>query len=357
MTETKRISFSIPTAHERLAAFGLTEEEIERSLDLVEQKYGPVDELVPGEYAIELPIEEPGAPVYTNQDVISSFYAAARQVGADGWSWLSRAGLTGLVADRQGEYRGPAIDDLPGLTAGEKARIQAILAPTAAPPAEAVPSFTWVGPTGNHDSGRFGHQIEMMVIHFTASGSGTGTVSWFKNPQSKVSAHYVIDRDGRMFQVVKDGNNAWHAGLSSRPALGLEANRLRLERGDLIRPNPRAIGIEIVNWGPLEKRDNKYYNWTGKEHLGQVVEAGGQYWEPYTESQYDSLIELVSYLCKRYGVTIRYPPQGAGVYHERPQDLADFSGILGHSAIDNTKSDPGPHFDWDRLMAGLRSAG
>lgn len=357
MKETKRISFSIPTAHERLAAFGLTEEEIERSLDLVEQKYGPVDELVPGEYAIELPIEEPGAPVYTNQDVISSFYAAARQVGADGWSWLSRAGLTGLVADRQGEYRGPAIDDLPGLTAEEKARIQAILAPTAAPPAEAVPSFTWVGPTGNHDSGRFGHQIEMIVIHFTASGSGTGTVCWFKNPQSKVSAHYVIDRDGRMFQVVKDGNNAWHAGLSSRPALGLEANRLRLERGDLIRPNPRAIGIEIVNWGPLEKRDNKYYNWTGKEHPGQVVEAGGQYWEPYTESQYDSLIELVSYLCKRYGVTIRYLPQGAGVYHERPQDLADFSGILGHSAIDNTKSDPGPHFDWDRLMAGLRSAG
>ena len=172
MTETKRISFSIPTAHERLAALGLTEEEIELSLDWVEQKYGPVDELVPGEYTIELPIEETGVPVYTNQEVISAFYAAARQVGADGWGWLSRAGLTGLVADRQGEYQGPAIDDLPGLTWGEKARIKAILAPAEAPPAVVVPSFTWVGPTDNHDSGRFGHQIKMIVVHFTASGSG-----------------------------------------------------------------------------------------------------------------------------------------------------------------------------------------
>ena len=343
MTETKRISFSIPTAQERLAALGLTEEEIERSLELVEQKYGPVDELVPGEYTIELPIEEAGVPVYTNQDIIDAFYAAARQVGENGWGWLSRAGLTGLVADRQGEYQGPAIDDLPGLTTAEKASIKAVLGLTEAPPAEEAPSITWVGPTGNCDSGRSGHQIEMIVVHYTASGSGTGVVSWFKNPQSGVSAHYIIDRDGRILQLVKDGDTAWHAGLPGD-----------LARNDIIRPNPRAIGIETVNWGPLEKRDNKYYNWTGNEHQGQVVEAGGRYWEPYTEAQYESLIKLVSYLCKRYNVPIRYPPLGPGTYYERAQDLADFHGILGHNAINRYKSDPGPHFDWDRLMNGLR---
>ncbi len=344
MTETKRISFSMPTARERLAALGLTEEEIERGLELVEQKYGPVDELVTGEYTIELPIEEAGVPGYTNQDVISAFYAAAREVGENGWSWLSRARLTGLVADRQDEYRGPAIDDLPGLTTEEKASIKAILGLTEVPPAEEVPSVTWVGPTGNCGSGRSGHQIEMIVVHFTASGSGTGVVSWFKNPQSRVSAHYVLDHDGKILQLVKDGDTAWHAGLPGD-----------LARNDAIRPNPRSIGIEIVNWGPLEKRDDKYYNWTGNEHRGQVVEAGGKYWEPYTEAQCESLIELVSYLCKRYSVPTRYPPLGAGAYHERAQHLADFHGVLGHSAINRGKSDPGPLFDWDRLMDGLRS--
>jgi N-acetylmuramoyl-L-alanine amidase len=343
MTETKRISFSIPTARERLAALGLADEEIECSLDLVEQKYGSIDELTPGEYTIELPVEETGIPDCTNQAVISAFYAAAREVGENGWGWLSQAGLTGLVNDRQGQYQGPAIDDLPGLTTVEKASIKAILGLAGAPPTEEVPSFTWVGPTGNCDSGRFGHQIEMIVVHFTASGSGTGTVSWFKNPQSRVSAHYVLDRDGKMLQLVKDGDTAWHAGLPGD-----------LARDDVIRPNPRAIGIEIVNWGPLDKRDNKYYNWTGNEHLGQVVEAGGKYWEPYTEAQYKSLIGLVSYLCKRYSVPTQYPALGPGTYHEKAQDLADFKGILGHNAINRGKSDPGPHFDWDRLMDSLR---
>ena len=341
---TKRISFSIPTAQERLAALGLTEEEIEHGLHLVEQKYGPVDQLVPGEYTIELAIEEAEIPIYTNQDVISAFYAAAREVGENGWGWLSRAGLTGLVNDRQGEYQGPAIDDLPGLTAAEKASIKALLGLTEAPPAEEVPSFTWVGPTGNCDSGWFGHQIEIIVVHFTASGSGTGVVSWFKNPQSRVSAHYVLDRDGKILQLVKDGDTAWHAGLPGD-----------MERNDTIRPNPQSIGIEIVNWGPLEKEDGKYYNWVGKEHVGEVVEAGGRYWETYTDAQYESLIELVAYLCQRYNVPHRYPPLGPGTYYERAQDLADFHGILGHSAINRGKSDPGPHFDWDRLMDGLRS--
>jgi len=344
MTETKRISFSIPTASERLAALGLTEEEIERSLELVELEYGPVDKLAPGEYTIELPIEEAAGPVYTNQDMISACYAAAREVGENGWSWLSRAGLTGLVNDRQGEYRGPAIDDLPGLTTAEKASIKAILGLIEAPPVESVPSFTWVGPTGNCGSGRSGHQVEMIVVHFTASGSGTGVVSWFKNPQSGVSAHYILDHDGKILQLVKDGDTAWHAGLPGD-----------LARDDAIRPNSRAIGIEIVNWGPLEKRDDKYYNWTGNEHLGQAVEASGKYWEPFTEAQHESLIELVSYLCKRYSVPTRYAPLGPGAYHERAQDLANFKGVLGHSAINRGKSDPGPLFDWDRLMDGLRS--
>ncbi len=344
MTETRRISFSMPAACERLAALGLTEEEIEHSLELVGQKYGPVDLLIPGEYTIELLIEETGIPDCTNQDVINAFYAAAREVGENGWGWLSRAGLTGLVNDRQGKYQGPAIDDLPGLITEEKASIKAILGLTEAPPAESVPSLTWVGPTCNCDSSRSGHQIEMIVVHFTASGSCAGVVSWFKNPQSEVSAHYIIDHDGKILQLVKDGDCAWHAGLPGD-----------LERNDAIRPNPRALGIEIVNWGPLEKRDNKYYNWTGNEHLGQVVEADGEYWEPYTETQYESLIELVAYLCKRYNVPIRYPPLGGSAYYERAQGLADFSGILGHSAINRGKSDPGPHFDWNRLMDGLRS--
>lgn len=61
-----------------------------------------------------------------------------------------------------------------------------------------------------------------------------GTISWFKNPESGVSAHYVIGRDGREVQMVDDNDKAWHAGVSKMPLTG-ETN-----------VNDFSIGIELV---------------------------------------------------------------------------------------------------------------
>jgi len=49
------------------------------------------------------------------------------------------------------------------------------------------------------------------VIH-KAEGSAPGTWNWFQNPSSRVSAHYVVDNDGAVAQMVQDGDTAWHAG-------------------------------------------------------------------------------------------------------------------------------------------------
>ncbi|MDY7042189.1 MAG: hypothetical protein SVX38_15135, partial [Chloroflexota bacterium] len=59
----------------------------------------------------------------TNQQMINAIYKAARSVGHNGWDLLARAGLTGLIQNRQGPYRGPEIAALPGLTAQEKALV------------------------------------------------------------------------------------------------------------------------------------------------------------------------------------------------------------------------------------------
>ncbi|MBC7251493.1 MAG: hypothetical protein H5T62_14570, partial [Anaerolineae bacterium] len=63
----------------------------------------------------------------TNQQVITAIYKAAKKVGRDGWDLLARAKLTGLIRDRQGPYKGPNIEDLPGLTAEEKALVREAL--------------------------------------------------------------------------------------------------------------------------------------------------------------------------------------------------------------------------------------
>lgn len=62
--------------------------------------------------------------------------------------------------------------------------------------------------------------ITAIVLHYTATLSLASTVDWFRRPESKVSAHYVIDRDGAIVQMVRDTDTAWHAGRSAmRPDL------------------------------------------------------------------------------------------------------------------------------------------
>ncbi|MBI4615003.1 MAG: N-acetylmuramoyl-L-alanine amidase [Planctomycetes bacterium] len=66
-----------------------------------------------------------------------------------------------------------------------------------------------------------GRAIRYIVIH-TAEGSYQGTLSWFKNPASRVSAHYTVAKDGRLGQSVLDKDIAWHAGNANRNSIGIE---------------------------------------------------------------------------------------------------------------------------------------
>ncbi len=104
----------------------------------------------------------------------------------------------------------------------------------------------------------------------------------------RVSAHFLVRRDGAVIQYVPCGLRAWHAGASSWK--GRE------------RCNDYSVGIEL-------------------EGTDEV---------PFTDAQYASLAALARALRDRYGRL----------------------DIAGHSDIaPGRKTDPGPHFDWARLRA------
>ena len=102
----------------------------------------------------------------------------------------------------------------------------------------------------------------------------------------KVSAHFLIRRDGELVQFVSCAKRAWHAGVSMWD--GRE------------RCNDYSIGIELEGCDEL----------------------------PFAEAQYQRLLELVADLKRRYPI----------------------SAVVGHSDIAPLrKTDPGPCFDWTRL--------
>ena len=77
--------------------------------------------------------------------------------------------------------------------------------------------------TANYAAGNRGAaQINYVVVH-TTQGSYNGTISWFKNPDAKVSSHYVIrSTDGEITQMVDDSDVAWHDACFNSQSIGIE---------------------------------------------------------------------------------------------------------------------------------------
>jgi N-acetylmuramoyl-L-alanine amidase len=157
------------------------------------------------------------------------------------------------------------------------------------PPVIAAPS-----PNFNE---RGGKDIDTIVLHHTASNNGQADLAHLRNPKSEVSAHYMLDRDGKIYQLVGDSKRAWHAGKGELHGVPTDVNG-------------RSIGIEIVNDG------------SGKT--------------AFTEAQYKSLTQLVGYLKQEYKVPM--------------------NNIVGHKDVavpHGRKNDPAANFDWNRLRDGI----
>jgi len=73
--------------------------------------------------------------------------------------------------------------------------------------------IVWRGPIpeNNLTIGREGNAVELIVDHWTVV-MFEGAIRRFKDPASRLSAHYVIGQDGRIAQLVSEGDTAYHAG-------------------------------------------------------------------------------------------------------------------------------------------------
>ena len=79
------------------------------------------------------------------------------------------------------------------------------------------------------------NSIKVIIIHYTGMQSERESIKRLCNPSSKVSSHYLINRNGKIIRMVQDVYVAWHAGKSCwRKQKNLNKN---------------SIGIELVNKG------------------------------------------------------------------------------------------------------------
>ncbi|MFI1851097.1 MULTISPECIES: N-acetylmuramoyl-L-alanine amidase [Streptomyces] len=138
----------------------------------------------------------------------------------------------------------------------------------------------------------YDYTVDRVVIH-VVQGSFNDALAAFRNPEHGAAAHYVVRRDGRIAQTVRELDVAFHAG--NRPY------------------NERSVGIE---------------------HEGFVDRPSS-----FTEAMYRASARLTARICERYG----FP--------------ADREHIVNHSDVPGTDhTDPGRHWDWDHYLRLVRAA-
>jgi len=147
-------------------------------------------------------------------------------------------------------------------------------------------------PSPNFDARR--GPPDMVVLHYTGMTTGEAALERLRDPEARVSAHWMIEEDGRLFRLVPEERRAWHAGVSFWKG-----------EWDI---NAVSIGIELVNPGH---------------------EFG---YRAFPEAQILSLLTLLDEIRTRWSI-----PNGR---------------ILGHSDVAPArKTDPGELFPWATLAA------
>ena len=77
---------------------------------------------------------------------------------------------------------------------------------------------------------RFQGDIKCVIIHYTGMQSEIESIKRLKNPKYKVSCHYLINRKGKIIQMVNDKNIAWHAGKSKwKKFVNLNNNSIKID--------------------------------------------------------------------------------------------------------------------------------
>src|SRR3546814_5588511 len=71
-------------------------------------------------------------------------------------------------------------------------------------------------PSPNHDARPAGQAIDLLLLHYTGMPTGEAALERLCDPAARVSVHYLVEEDGRIFQLVSESRRAWHAGVACR---------------------------------------------------------------------------------------------------------------------------------------------
>lgn len=210
-------------------------------------------------------------------------------------------------------------------------------------------------------------RVDLFVIHYDVCGTSRRCFEILHDHRG-LSVHFMLDIDGTIYQTLDLKERAWHAGPY----------------------NDRSVGIEIANIGaypPGSAADtlSKWYRRADDGRAQLIISPREQPWirtpgfvgysirddwvagaihqrdlvqYDLTPQQYRALIKLTAALNQVLPrIELRYPMDASGQPRNdalTEQELAEYSGLVGHYHLTEGKIDPGPAFQWDHVTGAAR---
>lgn len=210
-------------------------------------------------------------------------------------------------------------------------------------------------------------KVDQFVYHYDVCGVSRNCFSVLHDERG-LSVHFMLDIDGTIYQTLDLKERAWHATSSNSRSIGIEIANMGAYTANEMDPlkqwystdengqtritvparfgdggvrTPNFVGRPIRNklvWGMVQGKNRRQYDLTAE--------------------QYDSMIKLTATLCTVFPkIKCDYPRDAAGqlIIQKLPdEELNKYHGLVGHFHIQIEKSDPGPAFQWDRVVNGAK---
>ena len=208
--------------------------------------------------------------------------------------------------------------------------------------------------------------VDLFVVHYDVAGTSRGCFRVLHD-QRQLSVHFLLDVDGTIYQTLDLQEQAWHARQANRRSIGIELAHIGAYPVGSASPlddwyHQDVDGVRLRVPEILGDAGIRTAGFRGRPARDELV-VGPIHGVPYqqydfTPEQYDSLARLLATLTRVFPrIALVAPRDADGTIRSdalSEAELEAFSGVVGHYHVSADKRDPGPAFDWERLLGEAR---
>ena len=182
--------------------------------------------------------------------------------------------------------------------------------------------------------------VTQVILHYDVAGTSKRCFEVLE--KRRLSAHFLLDLDGTVYQTLDLKERAWHAGKANDRSVGIEIANIGAYPDMKVLDEwytRDASGTRVALPKGVDARPARDAVVTGKIHGGTL------YQYDFTNAQYEALGKLLAALTRVFpNIPPTTPPERTVLADpDRP-------GFVAHYHLTRRKVDPGPAFDWARVM-------